>query len=141
MAVPDPVRLHGSCRCLCLLMLELFERQVVGDGIVVVFVVIVHHFVFHLDDEQHIVIIIHRGILSGIEHMATRSHLRGRCRCIEHMTTCSRFVHALDGNDSWGCHEPEDRRPPRQLGGKKTATPVAIARAAVGAHGCHHPSR
>ena len=28
------------------------------------------------------------------------------------------FVHAHDdGNDYWGCHEPEGRRAPRQLGG------------------------
>ena len=115
MAVPDSVRLHGSCRCI--------EHMTTGS---------------HL-----------RGRCRCIEHMATCSHLRLRH---EHLAICDHvhvdgarsilgrkelggddddhavpgFVHAHDdGNNYWGFHEPEDRRAPRQLGGKNTATPVA----------------
>ena len=65
-----------------------------------------------------------RGSCRCIEHMATCSHLRGRCRCIEQMATCShlrlRRKH-LDIRD----HVHVDGA--RSILGRKVASDVRIA--------------
>ena len=118
MAVPDPVRLRGSCRC-----------------------------IEHMATSSHL-----RGSSRCIEQLATCSHLRLRRKHLDirdhvHVDGARSilgrkelggddddravpgFVHAHDdGNDDWGCHEPEDRRANRQLGGKTRSRTAMCAK-------------